>query len=158
MPALSNPKHERFAQELARGKSAIEAYTTAGFSPNRGNATTLKQNQSIINRVSEIQARTIGVEQKASEKAAERLSIDREWVLERLRQNALSAAESGDFGPSNRALELIGKEIAGMFVDRKHVDIDGELRGYTDAQLIALLADDEGEARASQTSGGALPH
>lgn len=30
MTALSNPKHERFAQELAKGKTATEAYVVAG--------------------------------------------------------------------------------------------------------------------------------
>ena len=30
MPALTNPKHERFAQELAKGKPAYEAYVLAG--------------------------------------------------------------------------------------------------------------------------------
>lgn len=157
MPILPNPKHERFAQELARGKSAIEAYTTAGFSPNRGNATTLKRHQSIVNRIAEIQSRTIEVEQKASEKAAERLSIDRVWVLERLRENALAAAQNGDFGPSNRALELIGKEIAGMFVDRKHVEVDGGLNGLSDAQLIALLSGG-GESRDSQEAPAQSTH
>jgi phage terminase small subunit len=35
MPVLSNPKHERFAQELAKGKTADEAYQLAGCKPNR---------------------------------------------------------------------------------------------------------------------------
>ena len=54
MPALSNPKHERFAQELAKGKSAEESYALAGFSPNRGNASVLKHKQNILDRVTEI--------------------------------------------------------------------------------------------------------
>lgn len=33
MPALDNPRHERFAQELAKGKTADEAYQTAGLMP-----------------------------------------------------------------------------------------------------------------------------
>jgi phage terminase small subunit len=41
MPVLSNSKHELFAQELAKGKTADAAYVSAGYSPNRGNATTL---------------------------------------------------------------------------------------------------------------------
>lgn len=31
MTALSNPKHERFAQELAKGKTADEAYVSSGL-------------------------------------------------------------------------------------------------------------------------------
>jgi phage terminase small subunit len=59
MPVLKNARHERFAQELAKGKSADEAYATAGFKPNRGNAATLKAKQSILDRVSELQAKTV---------------------------------------------------------------------------------------------------
>jgi len=33
MPALGNPRHERFAQELAKGKTADEAYEIAGLMP-----------------------------------------------------------------------------------------------------------------------------
>jgi phage terminase small subunit len=31
MPGLKNARHERFAQEVAQGKSAGEAYRTAGY-------------------------------------------------------------------------------------------------------------------------------
>lgn len=54
MPALENPRHERFAQELAKGKTADEAYQDAGFKANRGNASTLKANQNISERVAEL--------------------------------------------------------------------------------------------------------
>ncbi|MDI4239580.1 hypothetical protein OZ411_43140 [Bradyrhizobium sp. Arg237L] len=39
MRVLTNTKQERFAQELAKGKIADEAYQLAGCKPNRGNAT-----------------------------------------------------------------------------------------------------------------------
>lgn len=54
MPALTNAKHERFAQELAKGATADEAYQLAGYAENRGNATRLKANESIGKRVAEI--------------------------------------------------------------------------------------------------------
>lgn len=54
MPVLDNARHERFAQELAKGKTADEAYVLAGYRANRGNASTLKANQSIEARVAEI--------------------------------------------------------------------------------------------------------
>lgn len=57
MAALTNPKHERFAQELAKGKTASEAYVTAGYRANDGNASTLKGNQKVEARVAEIQER-----------------------------------------------------------------------------------------------------
>ena len=54
MAALKNARHERFAQELAKGETADAAYELAGFSANRGNATRLKANESIARRVAEI--------------------------------------------------------------------------------------------------------
>ena len=32
---LKNPRHERYAQELAKGKSQAEAYEAAGYKPSR---------------------------------------------------------------------------------------------------------------------------
>lgn len=118
MPILANARHERFAQELAKGKTASEAYETAGFQPSRPNASRLQHADNIRQRVAEIQAADAAMAQEATQRAVETLALSREWVLARLQENALKAAESGDYGPSNKALELIGKEIAGMFVDR----------------------------------------
>jgi hypothetical protein len=56
---LTNPRHELFAQHLASGKTAKEAYVLAGYKPNRGNAAELNAKQSISNRVAEIQARNL---------------------------------------------------------------------------------------------------
>lgn len=70
MPFLTNARHEAFAQALAKGKTADEAYALAGFKPNRGNATRLKANDSIQKRVLELQTK---VADKAVWTAAERL-------------------------------------------------------------------------------------
>lgn len=77
MPILPNPRHEKFAQALAKGKTADEAYQEAGYKPNRGNAATLKANQSISDRVAELQA---GAADKAEWTAADRLKTLSEIV------------------------------------------------------------------------------
>ena len=124
MPALSNPRHERFCQELAKGKSATEAYGLAGYKPNSGNAATLKAEQSILDRVADLIAEHAEAHRQATQMATERLSIDREWVLAQLVENAGLAKQQGDIGPSNQALNLIGKEL-GMFVERtENVNIE----------------------------------
>lgn len=84
MPVLPNPKHERFAQELAKGKTAAEAHVLAGYSENRHNAWTLKQNEDIVKRVSELFEWTAAVEARATERAVERLAISKERVLAEL--------------------------------------------------------------------------
>lgn len=84
MAVLPNARHERFAQELAKGKTADEAYETAGFKANRGNATRLKANESIESRVREL-----------LEGAAERAEITVARVLEELAK--VGFANAGDY-------------------------------------------------------------
>lgn len=55
--ALSNARHEAFAQARAAGRTAEEAYAAAGYKPNRGNAARLKANESIARRVGELVAK-----------------------------------------------------------------------------------------------------
>jgi phage terminase small subunit len=73
MPVLSNPKHERFAQELAKGKTAFEAHEAAGYKPDRGNASKLAANPDVVERVQQITA-----------KAAEKVGITKERVMAEL--------------------------------------------------------------------------
>jgi phage terminase small subunit len=130
--ALSNPKHERFAQELAKGKTAEESYALAGFSPNRGNASVLKHKQSILDRVSEILDERESIHAQATAEAIKSTALTKAWVIETLMENVAKAMQSkamldddgntiGEFqyqgSVANKALELLGKEI-GMFVDR----------------------------------------
>ena len=55
-PPLANPRHEAFAQALARGLTADAAYAEARYRPNRGNAVRLKANESVQRRVAELVA------------------------------------------------------------------------------------------------------
>lgn len=57
MPVLSNARHEKFAQELAKGRSQIDAYETAGYVGDRTAASRLSTNVNIRNRVDELQGR-----------------------------------------------------------------------------------------------------
>ncbi|WFU89476.1 hypothetical protein QA644_10760 [Rhizobium sp. CC1099] len=70
MPVLKNARHEKFAQALAKGKSATDAYAEAGFKPHDGNAARLRGNERISARVDEIKSR---VAEKAEWTAADRL-------------------------------------------------------------------------------------
>lgn len=73
MPALTNAKHELFAQAVAKGKTADEAYVEAGYKQNRHNAASLGREQHILTRIAEIQGR-----------AASRTEITAARVLEEL--------------------------------------------------------------------------
>jgi phage terminase small subunit len=48
---LKNAKHERFAQGLGLGLTGDKAYIKAGYTPNRNNASRLKANESIKDRL-----------------------------------------------------------------------------------------------------------
>lgn len=70
MPVLRNAKHEAFAQAVAAGKSATEAYAEAGFKSHQQNASRLMLNDVVKARVVEIKNR---VAEKAEWSAADRL-------------------------------------------------------------------------------------
>lgn len=82
MPVLKNSRHEIFAQARAGGKTVDDAYITAGFKANRGNAARLNANESIKARIAEITAKAA---EKAEWTASDRLTslkeiFDREAV------------------------------------------------------------------------------
>jgi hypothetical protein len=106
MPVLENSRHEKFAQGLAQGMSAAEAYRQAGYNGDRTAASRLATNVNVQARVDELKQR-----------AAASVSLSKEWVLERLIANVEMGQQAGDLAPTNKALELLGKEL-GMFVDR----------------------------------------
>lgn len=81
MAALKNTRHERFAQELAKGKSQAEAYAEAGYTPSEPNASRLTRNDKVQARVAELQDR-----------AAARTEITVAGITDRL----LKIAEKGE--------------------------------------------------------------
>ena len=54
MPILKNQRHEKFAQNVALGMSAAEAYEKAGYRPHRQSAHKLLTNPDIQSRVQEL--------------------------------------------------------------------------------------------------------
>jgi phage terminase small subunit len=88
MPPLANAQHEIFAQEVAKGRKIGEAYALAGFNPHPANPTRLRNNRRVAERVTEIR-------EKAITRAAERLVISKEHVLEELAKIAF--ANMADF-------------------------------------------------------------
>lgn len=163
MAGLSNPRHERFAQELANGKTAEEAHRIAGFKPNRGNAATLKQNQSILYRVAEILAEREAIHGQATAEAIKSAGLSKEWVIERLIQNVERSMQAtppigedgkptGDYqyqgSVANKALELLGKEL-GMFVavsKHEHTGKDGKDLPTAAATVTIIQLPDNGRS------------
>jgi hypothetical protein len=108
MGELTNPWHERFAQELAAGNSADAAYEAAGYRKHRGNAARLSANEHIKNRVKEIQA--IG---------AERAAVTVLSLIEEAEQARIKAMESQNGAAAVSAITAKAK-LAGLW--REKVD------------------------------------
>lgn len=158
MPVLKNAKHERFAQALAGGTGVAEAYVQAGYPPNRGNATKLKQKEYIGKRVDELLSQKESIIAQATARAIEKTALTKEWVIERLRENverAMQAAPAkdsngnivGDYkwegSVANRALELLGKEL-GMFIDRSEHGKPGDFDRMSDQELADFVRQESG--------------
>ena len=104
MGILTNPRHELFAQELAKGKSATEAYAGAGYKPCRQNAARLTTNDDIRARLAEIQAQ-----------AAKKSEVTVQSLLDEL-EHARARADSLDqLGEAVKAISEKAK-ISGLLV------------------------------------------
>jgi phage terminase small subunit len=113
MPILPNPRHESFAQALAKGKSAAEAYVAAGYKDNRSAASRLSTNVNVAARVAELQG-----------KAAERAILTVEDIARQLDEDRTFARENGAAAAAVSA--TMGKaKVLGLIVE-KH-DVSGSI-------------------------------
>ena len=129
---LKNARHERFAQELAKGKSQADAYAAAGFKPSEPNASRLTRNDKVAARVAELKG-------KAAEKAvitaadiARQLDEDREFAK---KNKHSAAAVSATLGKA---------KILGLMPERhEHTGRNGgpiEYRDLSDEEIDARIA------------------
>lgn len=126
MPALQNAKHERFAQELAKGKSADYAYAEAGYKPDRGNAARLTTNDSIRARVAEI-----------TERAAVRTELTVASATATLLRLAAKGEALGDAAgiSAARASVMDACKLNGLVVEKTESLIDQVQRIISDQPL-----------------------
>jgi hypothetical protein len=121
---LDNVRHERFAQELATGRSATDSYESAGFKRDDGHASRLAGQGRIQGRVLELK-----------QEAARMANLGRQDVIDMLVTDHGLARERGQMAAAIRAAELLGKSI-GLFGDRPDFDpIAEEAKNMTPAQM-----------------------
>src|SRR6202048_972963 len=118
MPPLDNAKHERFAQALAAGKHAVDAYEVAGYRRNRGHASTLRKNPKLLKRVDEILETRGQIQGRGALAAIERIRLTKTAVREMLLSDRELARQKGQASAAIRAPELVGIEF-GMFITRQ---------------------------------------
>lgn len=113
MGALTNPRHERFAQEMAKGKSQAEALVAAGYRPNPSAASRLAADVKICERVAEIQERGA----LRAEVNIATLTAD----LLRLRDKGEALGDSAGLSVARNSVMDIAK-LNGFVVDKGQLD------------------------------------
>lgn len=145
MPILSNPRHERFAQELAKGKTASEAYVDAGYKENRHNAAALAREQHIATRLQELQSRV-----------ASRVEVTLESLLREAEEVRVAAMSAGQFAPAVAAIKEKGV-LSGLRVEKRENTNKQALDRLTDEELEAIAAG-RSEDTAASARGPSLAH
>lgn len=133
MPALTNPRHEKFAQALSQGKTADEAYVFAGYKENRGNAATLKANQSILDRIIQLQ-----------HVASQRVEVTIASLMQEASDIQAAAMEAKQLSAATAALTVKAK-LAGLWIDKaENTNRNVDPARVTDAELAAVVQTDGG--------------
>lgn len=120
MPALSNSRHELFAQEMAKGKTLEEAHTAAGYSGNRKAAWPLSRRLDITGRVEELLSQRAQIETEATQQAVQATGLTKAWVIQQAKDVYVEACKDRQHQPALKALELLGREV-GAFIERKEI-------------------------------------
>src|ERR1700687_1690399 len=143
MGLLDNPRHEQFAQLVAAGHSPARAYAAAGYEEKTAYTCgpRLFKQPEVRSRVSELQ-------QAVTSTSITCAALNREFVITELKDNALKAKQHQEWSASNRALELLGREL-GMFVEHtfklpQHpAEWPQEMRDAVIAELTRLVEAEE---------------
>jgi len=150
MPVLASPKHEAFAQALARGSSAAAAYVEAGYKENRHNAATLARKQHILTRVGELQEEQLVIHQQATAEAAANAQVTLESLIAEAEAARAKAMEEKG-GAAAAVSALIAKaKLAGMWCEK--VDQHNTGNGIV-STVWNVTWDDEGEQSDGREAG-----
>ena len=124
MPVLNDPKREKFAQLVARGIPATEAYERAGYQRNSGNAANMRKRPEINKRIDEIQSGMAESNQQALDDYLRDNGIDYAFMIKHMLDIAMRAKEAGKYGDAAAALKDVSRELFGMFTDKKTVTVE----------------------------------
>lgn len=131
MPPLNNPRWEKFVQSLLEGQSAVEAYQAAGYARDDGNATRLRANRKIQQRLAELQT-----------EVAKETKITVEGLLSELEAARQKATDLEQLSAAVRAIEAKAK-ISGLLVQKVEVsapDVFDQAASVEEAFVDALLS------------------
>ncbi len=124
MPVLVNPRHELFAQELAKGKTATQAMQAANYSDPR-NSTRLTKKDEIRRRVAELQTIT-----------ANKAAITIQSICAELDEANQVAKAKGQAAAMVSASTLRAK-LAGLLREKVEISDASEFSQYESIEKIA---------------------
>lgn len=122
---LKNARHERFAQERAKGKSQDKAYVAAGYKQDRGAASRLSSNVSVAARIEELKAA-----------AADKTVV----TVASLTQRLLNIAKKGEAKPEAPMLSVARAALMDV-AKLNGLVIDKTQRELSEDQMKLLLAE-----------------
>jgi hypothetical protein len=137
MGVLTNRRLEVFAQLLAVGKTVYDAAREAGYN---ANAASFESNARQRYSKPEVKARVAELQQRTADRVADRISIDRAWILAQLQEIAGYDLTGTEINTAHKlkALELVAK-VVGAFAPEKR-EIIARLAELDLDQLKALDA------------------
>lgn len=152
MPVLKNARHEAFAQGLAKGLTADQAYQDAGFKPHRGNASRLSANENIRARVSEIQSKAVKKVEVTVESLAVELEEARALAIKESQTSAAVSATMGKaklFGLGSEHRRLSGAVAIVSFTaeqlnDLSKDELNALERAYPVLEKLGIVGGDTG--------------
>jgi hypothetical protein len=144
MPPLKNSRRERFAQLLASGATATDAYEQAGYKRSHSNGPALAKTEEIRARVAQISAERWKHEQATATVVAKRTAITRQSLVERLEATRKAADDAGQYSAAVAATKEIAV-LLGIRIERSERGGPGEFEWVDRLNLEELRALANGE-------------
>jgi phage terminase small subunit len=140
---LKNARHERFAQELAKGEHASTAYRNAGYSATGNSAESAAAR---LFKTVKVAARVAELRSRIADKVTETAGIDAAWVLQKAAELHTKALEEKQLSVAKGALDLIGKHVD-VQAFREQMQLSGliEYKNLSDEEIAARIAAHEAE-------------
>ncbi len=112
MPALKNPRHEKFAQAVALNTPAAQAYREHVAANPDADSLSIDPAASKLANDNKVATRIAELREKVAEKAEKKFDMTKDKWLERLHGIATKAENVADFSAATGALREIGKGAA----------------------------------------------
>ena len=112
MPALKNPKWEKFAQAVALNVPAAKAYRDHVASDPDGPSLSIDPAASKLANDNKVATRIAELRENVGKSAEKKFNLTKEAWLEELRDIATEARQAEDFSAATGALTQIGKAAA----------------------------------------------